>query len=438
MKKKLNAAGLLCLLTLAVTVAFSLFTFPADAADNPTPSEAQNVAAACLYDKTHGRTLLMQNADEKLNTSTSAKVMMGLIACEKLSDRLDEVVTLTEDMLKGADGYSMKLKAGEKVKIKDLLYGAICSSYNDAAYALASVCSGSSQSFVSEMNSRASSLGAGSTTYTNPIGYPDNDAMITTVSDTLKIAIAASDNPLYMEISSAKAYTVEATNLSAKRELTNRNKLLVGSYFNSKCYGMNSGISGEAGGWSIVTLAKDDGAEYICIVLGGKESEDGSEVYAYDTVNALVNWACNTYNNHTVFKKGESLGEAEIKMTALGSKTVTYTVQEDCAVYIPNHSNPDVSYKVEYIKEKLIAPVKAGEKIGTALVYCNGALVGEFDIVITEDCEANAVLKVINFIGEYTQSRAFIATLICFVIVLPIVILIVRRHGPRNKGYRKF
>lgn len=423
---------------LAVAIASSLFVFPAGAADDPTPPEAQNVAAACLYDKTHSKALVMQNPDEKLNTSTSAKIMMGLLACEKLSDRLDETVTLTEDMLKGADGYSMKLKVGERIKIKDLLYGAICSSYNDAAYALATICSGSLQSFVTEMNSRASSLGAGSTRYTNPIGYPDNDAMITTLSDTLKIALAASDNPLYMEISSAKAYTVEATNMSHKKEITNRNKLLVGSYFNSKCLGMNAGISGEAGGWSIVTLARDDGAEYICIVLGGKESEDGSEVYAYNTVNSLINWACSTYNNHTVFKKDQALGEAEIKMTALGSKKVAYTVQDDYAVYIPNHSNPDVSYKVDYIEEKLIAPVKAGEKIGVALIYCNGTLVGECDVIITEDCEANAVLKVINFIGEYTQSRAFIASIICFAVILPIVLVILHRRASHHKRYRKF
>ena len=438
MKRKSHLAVLLAVLTLITIIASSLFALTASAADNPTPPEVENAEAACLYDKTHGKALVMKNADVKLNTSTSAKVMMGLVACEMLSNRLDEAVTVTEDMLRGADGYSMKLKAGESIKIRDLLYGAICSSYNDAAYVLASVCSGSSQSFVAKMNEKAKSLGAAATTYTNPIGYPDNDAMVTTLSDTLKIALAASENQLYMEISSAKGYTADATNMSSKREMTNRNKLLVGSYFNSKCSGMNAGISGEAGGWSIVTLAKDDGAEYICIVLGGKESEDGSEVYAYDTANTLINWACSTYNNHKLFEKGHPLGEVEIKMTALGSKKVAYSTATDCEVYIPNHSNPNVTYKIEYIKDKLTAPVKAGEKIGTARIYCNGELAGECDVVLNEDCEANAVLKIINLLGDYTTSRPFIITLICFVILLPTSLLIYRRKNSHRSSYRKF
>ena len=438
MKRTSYIVGSISLLMLIVIIASSLFILPVNASEAPTPPEVQNAEAACLYDKTHGKALVMKNADVKLNTSTSAKVMMGLVACEMLSERLDETVTVTEEMLRGADGYSMKLKAGEVVKIRDLLYGAICSSYNDAAYVLASVCSGNSQGFVAKMNEKARALGAAATTYTNPIGYPDNDAMVTTLSDTLKIATAASDNQLYMEISSAKGYTADATNLSSKREMTNRNKLLVGSYFNSKCSGMNAGISGEAGGWSIITLAKDDGAEYICIVLGGKENEDGSEIYAYDTVNTLIKWACSTYNNHTVFDKGKSLGEVEIKMTALGSKRVAYAAATDCEVYIPNHSNPSVTFKTEFIKEKLIAPVKAGDKIGVARIYCNGELCGECDVVLTEDCEANAILKVINFIGDYTSSRPFIISLICFIILLPVVLIIYRRKNSHRTSYRKF
>ena len=436
--RKRSAAVMLFLITLATVIASSLFIFPALAAGSPAPPEVQNAAAACLYDKTHQKTLVMENANTRLNTSTSAKVMMGLLACELLSERLDEIVTVTDEMLMGADGYSMKLKAGEKIRVKDLLYGAICSSYNDAAYVLASICSNSSQAFVTAMNDKARALGAVSTNYTNPIGYPDNDAMTTTLADTLKIAIAASDNELYMEIASARGYTVEATNTTQKREASNRNKLIVGDYFNSKCRGMNAGISGEAGGWSIITLAKDDGAEYICIVLGGKESEDGSEIYAYNTVNSLVNWACKTYNNHQVFEKGQIIGKVDIQMTAFGTKKIDCAAANDCSIYIPDHSNPDVTFNIEYDKEKLIAPVEAGDTVGKAHIYCNGELVGECDVIITENCEANAILKIINAIGSYTQSRAFVATLICFVIVLPLAIIITKRRTANRSGYRKF
>ncbi len=430
---------LLCLLFTVLTLASSFFIVTPSAQDEPTPPEAESCRAACLYDKTHNRVLVMKNEDEPLNTSTSAKVMMGYLACEMLEDRLEEYVSLTEEMLSGSSGYSMKLKAGEKIRIIDLLYGAICGSYNDAGYAVASICSGSAEDFVSLMNERAKKLGADSTSYTNPLGYPDNSAMKTTLSDTLKIAIAASDNQLYMEISSAKKHSVEATNQSSERMIYNRNYLISSrstqAYYNPSCSGMNAGISGEAGGWSIITLAHDDGADYICIILGGEESEDGSEIYAYDTANKLIDWACETYNSYKVFDEGQILGKAEVGLTAIGSEKVDYATLSELSVYIPDRSHPDISYKVNYTSEKLTAPIKAGEIIGRVTVYCNGEAVGECDIALTSDCEANTVMKVINAIGRYTKSRAFIITLICFAILLPIALLIAKR---RSRGRGKY
>ena len=292
------------------------------------------------------------------------------------------------------------------------------------------------------MNERARALGAGSTTYTNPLGYPDNDAMKTTLSDTFKIALAASENQLYMEISSAKSREIGATNISGARVIYNRNYLLSSrstqAYYNPVCQGMNAGISGEAGGWSIITVAKDDGADYLCIILGGTENEDGSEIYAYNTANTLIDWACDTYNLYKIYNKGQVIGKAEVNMTALGSKKVDYAILDDLNVYIPDHSNPDITYKTVYDTEKLVAPISAGERIGVVKVYSNGELAGECEIALTEDCEANGVMKIIGVIGDYTKSRAFIATLICFVILLPTV-LFIKGRGSRSKGrYRKY
>ncbi len=443
MRQTRQKIRLLSLLILPLILISSLFLLPAYAADAPTPPDITDGRAYCLFDKTHNKMLVEKNGNERLNTSTSAKVMMGLLACEMLADRLGETVTVTDEMLSGVSGNSMKLQSGEQIKIEDLLYGAICGSYNDAAYVIASVCAESAQGFTDLMNEKAKELGANSTSYTNPIGYPDNAAMVTTLSDTLNIALAASENELYMEICSAKKHEIYANNSSSARTVYNRNYLVSSrstqAYYNPVCQGMNAGISGEAGGWSVITLAKDDGADYICIVLGGSENEDGSKIYAYDTVNALVDWACETYNDHKVFDKGQVLGQAEIKMTALGTEKVDYATAEELSVYIPDHASPDVSFKVEYISDELEAPLNAGEKIGIARVYCNGEKVGECDVILTADCEANAVMKVIAAIGQYTKSRAFAATLIFLVIALPIAIVIKKSRSHTSGSYsRKF
>ncbi len=438
MKKRSARASVLVLLCFVIMSSF--FSVLATAAD-PIPPEADNCKAACVYDKTHGKMLVSENVNTSLHTSTSAKVMTGYLACELLSDRLDETVTLTDSMLSAASGYSMNLKYGERIKIIDLLYGAICGSYNDACYALASVCTGSAESFISLMNERAEELGAFSTSYTNPLGYPDSDAMVTTASDTLKIALAASENELYMEISSAKSHSMPATNMNSDRTVYNRNYLISSKstqkYFDPRCRGMNAGYSGDEGGWSIITLAEDDGAEYICIILGGSESDDGNDIYAYETANTLIDWACETYNSYKIFEKGQVIGKAEISMTAFGSEKVDYSTADELYIYIPEHSSPEITYKVSYITERLSAPINQGERIGIVSVYCNGELVGECDVVLCEDVAANFVMYIINAIGAYTKSRAFIATVICFAIVLPIAIYIKKeraiKHGHRRK-----
>lgn len=421
--------------TLFIILASILSVIPAVAVEAP---EVNGGEAIVLYDKTHKRYIVEENGFAMLNTSTSAKIMMGLIACETLSDRLDQTVTITEEMISGASGYSMSLKIGEKIKIEDLLYGAICGSYNDAAYALAHICGGSG--FVDIMNDRALELGAKSTTYVNPIGYPDSSSMITTAYDTLKIALAASDNELYMSICSAVRHTVKATNKSDERTIYNRNYLVCsatnGSYYNSKCKGLNAGYSGEAGGWSIVTLIEDDGAEYICVLLGGKENADGSEVYAYDSVNTLANWVCKTYDDYTIFPAGAQVGTTDIGLVGVTTNDAPYIAADNLTVYVP--AGCEVSYHIE-IDNDLKAPIAEGTVIGKVIATADGDKVGEVDLLLKNSYEANSIMVVIDKIGSYTMSRAFVATIICFVVLLAAVLLYryANRYNSRGKYTRR-
>lgn len=432
-KRTALSIGVLLILFIMISAALPVSAAAPEAPDGITAT------SYLLYDKTHGKYLVEENAFAMVNTSTSAKITTGLIACELLADRLKESVTVTSEMLSEASGYRMNLKEGERIKILDLLYGAICGSYNDAAYALAHVCGGSTQGFVELMNSRAHQLGAKSTVYTNPLGYPDNSSMITTAYDTLKIALAASENELYMEICSAIKHTVARTNKTDERQFYNRNYLVSSAanddYFNSKCAGMNAGYSGEAGGWSIITLAHDDGADYVCVVLGGKENTDGSVVHAYNDVNTLVNWASDTYNNYTLFPAGAQLGTTKIPLT-IGEGSA-YVTAEDLTVYVPTQ-NSSVSYNIT-LDDDLKAPLSAGERIGCVAVTLNGEKIGECDLLIKESCEANAVMTVIDALGAYTKGRAFIATLICFAVLLAAAIAYryANRYNSRSRYTRR-
>lgn len=409
------ASALLIIFTTLISV-FSIVPVSAEGA--PEKPQISGCEALLLYDKTHEKYVIEENAGAILNTSTSAKVAMGLIACEELGKRLDETVTVTGEMLSEASGSQIGLKVGEVINIRDLLYHAICGSYNDAAYVIAHVVGGSSQGFVEMMNLRVREIGTKNTTYVNPLGYPDSEGMATTAYDVLKIALAASENKLYMEISSAISY-----NTASGLHKYNRNHLISSSqyiqYHNSRCFGMNAGYSGAKGGWSIVTLIRDKekiggDVDYICVLLGGKESEDGSAIYAFEDVNRVANWACNSFENKTVFPKGRELGKAKIALTMGGD--VAYETASELVAYVPKGGGT-VSWKPVF-NDNLRAPLKAGDVIGKAVATLDGERVGECDIVLTEDCEANGVMKIIDLLGQYTKSRAFIASVIFFVVAM--------------------
>ena len=428
-----------------ILIISSVSIFPAYAYDNPTPPSVSWVESVCLYDKTHGKIIASENADKIVNTSTSAKIITGLIACEILEKNLDDDFTVKQEMLDSVSGYSMKLKDCETIKIRDLLYAAICGSYNDAAYVLAYACAGGVNDFVSLMNKKVLELGALSTNYTNPIGYPDHSAMVTTANDTLKIALAASENQLYMEICSSVKHEISKTNKSDSRTFYNRNALIsTGSgtetnYYNSKCLGMNAGYSGDSGGWSVVTLAKDDGADYICIALGGKESDDGSQIYAYKAVNTLVNWVCKTYNIYDVFPANKQMGTVKVKLSGVSGNDAPYVTASNLSVYIPTDSsyNTELSYNILLDSKSVSAPISAGTKIGIVRVYCNGENVGECELVIKGDYEVNGIMLVIDKLGTYTKSRAFIATIICFIVLFAAALIFLRsNHNMRARRRR--
>ena len=428
-----SAAFILCLCTL-----LPCLSVPARAEDFglPEPPELEGVGAVYFYNITSDKVIKAENETLEVNTSTSAKVMMGLLACEKLGNRLGDHIQVTKEMLEGVSGVQYGFLTGQSVLISDLLYAAICGSYNDAAYIVAYAVSGGVENFVTLMNKRAHELGATKTYYTNPIGYPDNASMVTTASDTAKIALAAYENQLYMEICSAyKLQTSEGD------MIYNRNYLVcsysTSKYYNKDCLGMNAGYSGEAGGWSVITAAEDGDQKYLCIILGGEESSDGT-IYAYTAANKLIDWALDEYVVYNVFKKGKEIGLIEIGLTGMEENKASYVTASDLNIYIQK----DIQYHTELLEpkidvpSKINAPVSAGDKVGELKVYYEGKCVGKCDLVLTESYEQNPILAGIDKVSKYLQSRAFMIAIIIAAVLIPCSIIFVKLKFSRHRYSR--
>ena len=152
--------------------------------------------------------MLSKNLDGAIYPASTVKLLSGLIFTERLADRIEEKVTVTQEMVKDATGRRFGLEVGQSVTVEHLLYIAVCGSFNDAYTALAVLVCGSVDSFVELMNARAAELGATSSHFTNVTGLHD-PKMHTTARDLLAIACAAAQSKLFLNLSSTYTKAVQ-------------------------------------------------------------------------------------------------------------------------------------------------------------------------------------------------------------------------------------
>lgn len=201
----------------------------------------------------HGTVLHCKNAEAKLPMASTTKIMTALIVCEDCN--LDEVITV-DNRAVGVEGSSIYLKQDEKISVKDLLYGLMLVSGNDAACALAIHHSGEVAKFVDKMNQRAKEIGAINTHFANPNGLP-NDDHYTTAKDLCLIACTALKNKIFAEVVATKHYKGEY------RSFTNKNKLLKTL---EGANGVKTGFT-EKAGRCLVSSARRNNMDVVCVVL---------------------------------------------------------------------------------------------------------------------------------------------------------------------------
>lgn len=409
----------LCL-TLTLSALLSTGSLTAAAEDAPASTD---VGVVLLLNLENNVTLYEKEADTNVYPSSSVKIMMGLLACRALYDRLDEEVTVSAAMVAGVTGRSLHLADGEQLTVRDLLYAAICGGYNDAACVVACLSAGSVAAFVEEMNREAARLGTLHTRYTNPTGLHD-PAMCTTARDVAIIAREAYGNDLYMLVSSARTYTIPATNVSEERLFTNRNSLISDSsqnYYNGYCKGMNAGMTDE-GGWCVVTVCERNGAANLCIILRGLDVASGELIPAYVQTNRLLSWANRSYGYRTVLTAGETLETMRVGMTGISKSKADLVPAEDLKIYLP--ADLDVEGQLEYNVllegDELTAPLTAGEQVGTVTVSYRGQIVGKAPLTVTEDFKRSGFLEALRLFRAYLTGRAFLLSLpILALLLLP-------------------
>ncbi len=339
---------------------------------NVVNAVSSSAKAMCVLEKDSKRILFSKNENEKLPMASTTKVVTAITAINNCQN-LDEYIQVDDEAV-GVEGTSIYLRKGETIKVRDLLYGLMLRSGNDAATALACHIGGSVKGFANMMNNLASNIGAINSHFANPHGL-DNPEHYTTAYDLALITSYALNNPIFKEIVSTKKYTIPQTNVSEKRYLTNKNRLLSSL---EGCCGVKTGFTSKAGR-CLVSATERNNMTVVCVVLNcGPMFEESS---------ALLNESNYNYKNVKIIDKNQEIYNEYI----IDEKEGRLYLYTDEDFYYPLTKN-------EYKDLKLLCNVKLdnAEK---------GDEVGEIQIFFQEHLLKKLKLFTMNKIDKLIDSK---------------------------------
>lgn len=235
-------------------------------------TDSQVAEGAGAFNLATGEVVYAKNLYEKLYPASTTKILTAYIALKYCED-LDAFVTISENAVNQASDSSVcNLKAGDVVRLRDLLYGLMLRSGNDAAVAIAEYISGDTASFAELMNSEALAIGATHSHFVNPNGLPDENHY-TTIYDMYLIFNKALENQTFIDLISTKSYDVVYTNAegdAVERTWENTNQYLSGSVKTPEGFtivGGKTGTTGEAGYCLVLYSYNPSGQPIISIVF---------------------------------------------------------------------------------------------------------------------------------------------------------------------------
>ncbi len=225
---------------------------------------------ACLINAVTGETLLEKNADEKAEPASTTKIVTLLTALS-LCDP-DEVVVIPDAAADvPADSSLTPVYPGEKMTMRDLLYALIIRSGNDAANAVAVLCSGSTEAFAEKMNETAARLGMSGSHFVNAHGY-SAEGHYTTARDLVTAARHGMTQSLFSRIVTCLRYTLPVSEKRKNPEITLKWEIFdpASAFYIPHAAGIKSGYT-SAAGFCYVGAYQENGITLIAAVMGGRQ-----------------------------------------------------------------------------------------------------------------------------------------------------------------------
>lgn len=360
---------------LARVLALLLAFAPLAQAEAPPPPPIA-ARAWLLLDFASGQPIVAHNADERAEPASLTKLMTAYLVFDALRKKtitLEQTAPVSQRAWK-AGGSRMFIEPRKPVTVDELLRGMIVQSGNDATIALAELVGGSEEVFAQMMNREARRLGMTNTHFTNASGWPD-PKQYSTARDLATLAAALiRDFPDEYALYSTKEYRYN--NITQP----NRNRLL---WLDPNVDGVKTGYT-EAAGYCLIASAKRGPRRLVSVVLG--TNSDGMRA---QESQKLLNYGFQFFDTVRVYEKGQQVGTLRVWKGA--ANELKAGVESDLVLVL---ARGDVQkLKADFVSEQpLVAPVNAGQRVGTIKVSLDGKPLGDHPVVALETVQAAGIL----------------------------------------------
>ena len=341
------------------------------------PFFESKAAQAILIDAKSGAILYEKDADTAIPPASMSKLVTQAVVFDALKAgrlKLDQEFIVSTDAWKrgggAAGGSTMYAEVNSRIKVDDLIHAAIIQSANDACIVLAEGMSGSEQAFTQRMASKAKELGLNHSSFANATGLPDPNHKMSVRDLSVVARYIITKYPEYYKIYGQPEF------LWNKINQQNRNPLLK-EYPGAD--GMKTGYTKEAG-YGLVGSALRDGRRLIMVVVGLPSINDRKA-----EAQKLLDWGFGQFKVIDLYGQGEIVSRARV--WGGSEHWVNLVVHDALKVALSPAEQEKAEVKMTY-SGPLLAPVKAGQAVGTVRILIDGKPVSDAPLEAAEDISA--------------------------------------------------
>ncbi len=352
----------------------SLFQLQAQAAVAKPP--VLSAKSAIVMEVSTGKILYSKNSEERKYPASTTKMITLITALEH--GNLSDMVTVSENAVE-AEGSSLGLVPGERLKLEEILYGLMLESGNDAAVAVAEHISGSVEPFAVLMTEKARLIGATNTNFLNPSGLP-NPNHYSTAHDLAKIAAYGYNNPLFAKIVNTRYKSIPSPGKEQVRELYNENKIL-------RLYEGGNGVKTgytDAAGRCLVSAAKVNNIQLVAVVLDADRMWEDSM--------SLLDYGFSQVRASFVYNKGDILKTLPVANGT--ANAVPLVVKEDIVLAVSDNDQ-DAFQTIIDTPVSVEAPVTAGRKIGQVRILYRDKEYSAVELVAAAEVERKSFFRLL-------------------------------------------